>query len=360
MLKTSYLANELEMQAADALSALLGEVPAIKRRKVEAEVRLGDRGIDFLVRIDTTGGRHLLVCEVKSSGQPRNVRAALHQLRSYVAHLGEEATPVFIAPYVSPEARALCREDGVGYLDLHGNARIAFDGVFIERIVEGSPPAERRALKSLFKPKSAQMLRVLLRDPNRAWRVAELAEAAHVSLGHVSNVRAALLERDWAHVSESGLRLSEPDALLNAWRDEYRLPAGERLGFYTTLHGDAFEEAIRPALHTGEESGRVILASFSAARWLAPYGRTGSQYFYADGIGLEKMKTHIKLLPTYKGENIVVILPKDNGLFLDVLEPIIGVFCTSAIQTYLDLTAAGERGREAAEHLRRERLAWRR
>jgi hypothetical protein len=34
------------------------------------------------------------------------------------------------------------------------------------------------------------------------------------------------------------------------------------------------------------------------------------------------------------------------------------VVCTSPVQTYLDLAAAGERGQEAADHLRQERLQW--
>ncbi|MFX7883280.1 hypothetical protein ABTK06_20040, partial [Acinetobacter baumannii] len=70
----------------------------------------------------------------------------------------------------------------------------------------------------------------------------ELAQAAAVSLGHVSNVRTALLERDWAQVAEGGLFLSEPDALLDEWQDAYTPPAGERLAFYTPLHGSAFEQ----------------------------------------------------------------------------------------------------------------------
>jgi hypothetical protein len=49
---------------------------------------------------------------------------------------------------------------------------------------------------------------------------------------------------------------------------------------------------------------------------------------------------------------------KDHGLFLDAVEPAPGVFCTSPVQTYLDLVVAGERPDEAAEHLRQELLAW--
>lgn len=132
-------------------------------------------------------------------------------------------TPVLVAPFLSSVAQALCREQGVGFLDLdlEGNARLAFDAVFIERAVASKPAAERRELKSLFKPKSAQVLTVMLRDPTRSWQVAELAEAADVSLGHVSNVRSGLLDREWAQVSHQGLFLSAPDRLLDAWREAY-------------------------------------------------------------------------------------------------------------------------------------------
>ena len=194
--------------------------------------------------------------------------------------------------------------------------------------------------------------------PSRAWRVTELAEMADVSLGHVSNVRAGLLDREWAQVSDDGLFLSEPEALLDAWRDDYEPPAGKRMNFYTTLHGNAFEEAARRALLSDREPAHAAFASFSAAHWLAPYGRTGTQYFYADDAGLERLQTALKLSSVSKGENVVITLLKDSGPFRDCIEPAPGAICTSPVQTYLDLAAAGERGREAADHLRRERLTW--
>ena len=91
---------------------------------------------------------------------------------------------------------------------------------------------------------------------------------------------------------------------------------------------------------------------------MAPYGRTGTQYFYADDAGLERLHTVLKLSSVSKGENVVVTLLKDPGLFRDTVEPAPSAICTSPVQTYLDLAAAGERGREAADHLRREKLTW--
>lgn len=358
MLKAYNWMKDVEGQAAEALRLLLGQVPVIKLLNVEREALGPDHGVDIVVHIDVSGRRHALICQVKASGQPRYVRMALLQLRNYVIHQVQDATPVFIAPYLSPDAQALCREQEVGFLDLEGNARLIFDGVFIERQVASKPAIDRRELKSLFKPKSAQVLRVMLRDPNRAWRVTELAEIADVSLGHVSNVRTGLLDREWAQVSDDGVFLSEPDALLDEWRDTYEPPAGKRMSFYTALHGSALEEAARRALPSDRGTSSAAFASFSAAQWLAPYGRTGTQYFYADEPGLERLQSALKLSSISKGENVVVTLLADTGLFRDTVEPAPGAICTSLVQTYLDLAAAGERGREAADHLRREKLTW--
>lgn len=358
MLKYADSMKFLEVRAAEALRALLEQVPAIRLVSIEQELSGPDRGVDIVAHVDVSGRHHQLVCEVKSSGQPRHVRMALLQLRNYVVNYETGATPIFIAPYLSPEAQTLCREQSVGFLDLEGNARVLFDGIFIERLVASKPTVERRELKSMFKPKSAQVLRVMLRDPSRAWRVTELADVADVSLGHVSNVRAGLLDREWAQVSDKGMFLSEPDALLDAWRDSYEPPAGKRMSFYTILHGSAFEQAARQILRSDRELGKAAFASFSAARWLAPYGRTGTQYFYADEVGLEQLQIALKLSTASKGENVIVTLLTDHGLFRDTVEAAPGAICTSPTQTYLDLAAAGERGREAAEHLRREKLTW--
>lgn len=351
--------KEIEGKAAGALQALLAQVPGVTVQDIQVEPAGSERGIDILAHIEVSARKHLLVCEVKSSGQPRYVRSALLQLRNCAARLGNDATPIFIAPYLSPDAQALCRENDVGYLDLAGNARVIFDKVFIERLVATKPSVERRELKSLFKPKSAQVLRLMLRDPRRSWRVAELAKAAGVSLGHVSNVRSGLLDREWARVGDGGLHASAPDALLDAWRDAYEPPAGKRIGFYTVMHGSSFEKAARYAL--GKEfrdQPRAAFASFSAAQWLAPYGRIGTHYFYADDIGLDRLRSTLDLSPMSKGENIVITVLNDVGLLRDTVEPASGAICTSPVQTYLDLTSSGERGREAADHLRCELLKW--
>lgn len=358
MLKIVKTPKKTDARAVEALRRLLEKIPILSVEAIDTEPAYGDWEPHLIVRLLVDGRPHLLICEYRSNGQPRYARSALLELQNYLAHRAPQATPVFIAPYLSAAVRLLCEEKNVGYLDLQGNARIVFAGVFIERVMAHKPVAEQRELKSLFRPKSAQVLRVMLREPGRAWRVVELSELSGVSLGHVSNVRSGLIDREWARASDDGLILSQPDALLDAWRDSYTAPPGERLRFYTPLHGNTLEEAARSAMRTDGALGRAAFASFSAARWLSPYGRTSTHYFFADEEGLRKLQTALKLAPAAKGENVIVTVAKDSGLLSDTVEPAPGAFCTSPLQTYLDLSIAGERGAEAAEHLRQEKLSW--
>lgn len=263
MLKPHPAISDID-RASEALRHHLRNVPIVQVLDIEARASARDWGPKLIFRLRVNGQHHLLVCEYKANGQPRFARSATLELREYLARRAPEATPVLIAPYLSPAVRQLCEEKDVGYLDLEGNARIAFGGVFIERQAAARPAAERRELKSLFSPKSAQVLRAILREPGRAWRVAALSEVAGVSLGHVSNVRTGLLNREWARTSDDGLVLSQPDAVLDAWRDSYTAPPGKRLRFYTHLHGSAFENAARTVLRADGEPGRAVFASFSA------------------------------------------------------------------------------------------------
>lgn len=351
--------DEAELRAAKLLEALLHEVPVLKLRQVNVGSQGRDAGIDIMMRVDISGEPHFLICEVKQNGQPRHVREGIHQLQNYIAHFKKPATPVLVAPYFSPVSRELCRNNGVSYLDFEGNAHLAFKTVFIDRMTADKPPSERREFKSLFKPKSGQVLRVLLRDPKKSWRVTDLAEAAHVSLGHVSNVRTALLNREWGEIVPEGLHLTFPDALMDAWKSSYEPPIEQQFRFYTTLHGKAFDASVRQVFESMPRAVQTALASFSAANWIAPYARTSTQFFYTEKRGIDHIQSGLKLSSTAKGENVIITIPKDQGVFFDAYEPAPGLRCTSPIQTYLDLSKGGERGEEAAEHLRRMKLTWR-
>ena len=99
-----------------------------------------------------------------------------------------------------------------------------------------------------------------------------------------------------------------------------------------------------------------MLASYSAAQWLAPYARQATQYFYADQQGAEILKRHLQLQTVQRGENVVVLEPREDDVFSGRVEAAPGIWCSGLMQTWLDLSVAGERGGEAAEHLLQETL----
>src|SRR5262249_39508621 len=158
----------------------------------------------------------------------------------------------------------------------------------------------------------AQVLRVLLSFPDRTWKLTELAQQSGVSIGHVSNVQSSLLDREWAFRSADGLSLSSPRAALDAWSAAYETPLAEDRRFYTTLHGFMLEDALRDLFSSVsmKEKTHIALASFSAAQWISPYGRTPTQYFYADKEMVELLKRALRLSSAAKGENVVVWMPK--------------------------------------------------
>ncbi len=346
------------------LRELLKPVPFVSLgvQSTEPAYAAGSWRPDFSIDLQADGDAWMLVGEIKADGQPRYVRGAALQLRDYVQRFASvdahaRAYPVVIAPFISPASAEICKEAGVGFADLAGNCHLAFGRVYIEKIAAENPFRKRRVQRSLFAAKSARVLRLLLAEPHRLWRVAQLAEHAQVSLGQVSNLRQRLLDEEWAVIEKDGLRISKPRELLAAWRQAYRLDPERSESCYTLLHGEALDKALRTALAEVGRGQHAVLASYSAGGWLAPFARVASLYLYADEQGQAALRKHLKLEPPGKGANVLLMQPKDEGVFLDRVEAAGGIWCTSPIQTYLDLAVSGERGAEAAEHLFNERIA---
>ena len=350
-MKGTITQKELEATAMSAVSDLLRCLPAAKVAPLAAIPRTShDPQVDGLIQVCYGGVTRLLVIEVKAHGAPRFVRSAVYHLESCVARIrqspaqrAEQVVPMLVCPYLSPESRAICRD---------------YDGVYIDRSVSSRPKPETRALRSIFTPKAAAILRALLREPDRPWLVTDLAASAHASLGHVSNVCRALLEREWVDRRDDGIVLTQPDALIQTWRETYRRPRGERFDAYTHVHGRQLDDLVRRALNARSGSPRAIYALASAAQWIAPFSRDPTRSFYSDEAGAQVLRETLDVRPVGTGSNVVVHVITDDSIFDDADEPLPGLFCTSPIVTYLDLWCGNDREREAADHLARKALPW--
>jgi hypothetical protein len=211
---------------------------------------------------------------------------------------------------------------------------------------------------------AARVVRALLRPEHRAKRWTQRDMQMHcqpgVSLGLVNKVVRHLV--DEAYLVEpdgGGFRLADPVKLLFAWRDAYRFDRHQRLGFFTLLQGKKLQEALASLdVHAG---GRAAYASFSAAEFQAPHVRQPKTWLYVAQEELAKLQSLAEAKPVDSGENLVVLLPEDDGVFY--LGESVGegrMPATCAVQTYVDLWHSGGRGQEAAEALMNQRLipAW--
>ena len=134
--------QELRIKAAEALRAVLAEISAVKVREI-GHNPLGAGAADgFRANVEIYGRPHTLACEVVPDAQAARVRGALDRLSNSIAGSDASATPVVIAPHLSAEAQAICTDNGAGFLDLDGNARLWAGEIFI--LKRTIPVAARR------------------------------------------------------------------------------------------------------------------------------------------------------------------------------------------------------------------------
>ena len=330
----------------DALRKCLGDVPFLRSLDIRQEARGPMEHVDLIATLDLPREKVRLLVEVKSSGEPRLARQAVNQLVRYRdAFPGSYA--VFAAPYISAESARICRADGVGFLDLAGNCFLSFGNVFISREGRPNPFSERRGLRSLFRPKAERVHRVLLETPGRAWRTTALAKEAGVSLGHISNVKRLLEDREYIRTGAEGLVLSEPLRLLAKWAQSYDSARSCARGFYTMKTVPEIEQGLAQAC--AEEGILYALTGFSAAARWAPAVKYPRVAAYVSGdIDTIVRRLDLKDVPT--GANLTLLSPYDEGVYYG-LKSVDGVRVVCPVQAYLDVHGQPARGQEAAEAL---------
>jgi len=339
--------QEFEEKATQALRSALDEIAFAQVVEIRRPRDRSEATVDWLARVRLPDRELWLLVEVKSLGEPRLAREAANQILRDRAGF-PEAYGVFIAPWVSPKAAEVCAEAGIGYVDLAGNCRLAFGTVYIEKQGRPNQFAEKRDLRSLYSPKAARVLRVLLHNPHRAWKLQALAEESQVSLGQVHKVKSLMANREWIRVESDGVLLSRPEELLGEWAANYSYRRNSLRQFYSS---EPLSKVENDLASTCAASGvRCALAAFSAAARLAPFVRYQRAHAYLEEVALPEVVKVLRLKEVPSGANLVLWIPYDEGIWYGATE-VGNAVVTSPIQTYLDLHNMHERGEDAADFL---------
>lgn len=347
MLKWQFLMkqpeSEIGIKALEALRTCLRRVPFLTIESVKQGLRTDEMQLDILVKLRIGQERQNIALEVKGNGQPRIVRSAIYQLLRY-----REKNPkvyfVIAAPFISPQSAELCIKEDIGYIDLSGNCRLAFDRVYIEQEGKANPFAVKRDLRSLYSPKGERVLRVLLNNPKKAWRVQSLSAEAIVSLGQVSNVKRLLENREWLMSTDAGLIVGMPDQLLSEWSENYSFSRNKTRNYYTLKTISEIEADLAEICR--EQGMNYALTGFSAAARYAPAVRYQRAMAYI-GDNVNKVAALLSLKEVSSGANVTLLTPYDEGVLYGS-RSIDGIQVASPVQVYLDLLSVKGRGEEAA------------
>lgn len=304
--------------------------------------------------LEGAGVTFLIQC--KSSAGAVEVGAALRQLRENGV-TNSKLVPLLVVPFMGEVGKQLCRQAGVSWLDLSGNAHITTRRLRI--LVDGKPNqfAQRGRPSDPFAPKASRITRVLLLHPEVTVSQVELARKADVDKGFVSRIIKRLEQGGFvAREPDGRIRVDDPGQLLAAWRASYDFFRHHVIrAVVASRSGPDTLPRVSAALHdAGIRHAVTGLAAAWAYTSFAAY-RTATLY-----VARQPDAAAMKLAGAREvssGANLWLVVPNDDGVFAE--ERIVnGTSCVSPLQTYLDLKDQPERAEEAAEALRRIHLPW--
>jgi hypothetical protein len=357
-------AAALEKALAEKLQELLHTVPGISGWEVETNPAPFNRAFDLLARGKSPHGP-IIELWIDCRREPRPSQFP------YVAierEFEKESTKVvrarvFAAPYISPRMADICEDHGWSWFDLAGNCKITVPTfLHIERHGNKRVHETPRPVANLSTPEAGRVIRALLAPENAGFRWTQRRMQVecqpNVSLGLVNKVVRHLSDEAFIELGQDGgFRLRDPLKLLFAWRDVYRFDRHGRRGYFTLLKGKELRDGLASlGVRTG---GFAVYAAFSAADFQAPHVRQPKTWLYVREKEIPKFAKLVEAKPVESGENLVVLIPDDDGIFYMGDGGIMGehrMACTNAVQTYVDLWHAGGRGEEAAEALLEQRL----
>lgn len=336
----------IEKEILKALLVALKDVPFLKTKGVKVTpVSQNATRPDAVLEADLGKKKQKkLFVEIKNIGQPRVVREAINQLLRFTSKQ-PDSYGIVGAPYISPAAAEICEEEGIGYLDLAGNCRLVFDTVYIVREGAKNPFAQKRDLRSLYSPRGTRILRVLLNNPQIAWRTQPLADEAKASVGHVANIKKLLKDREWIIESKDGFRVKEPAGLLTEWSENYSFRKNEVRDFYSMSGIPAVEVGMTDVCT--ESSFQFALTGLSGAARIQPGMRYQRTMAFVSDISGDLIKK-VGLKEVTSGANVTLLIPYDAGVF-NGFRDYDGVPVVSPVQLYLDLKSYKGRGEEAAQ-----------
>ena len=299
--------------------------------------------------------------QLRRSGTLPSVEKAAQRLAEdpNLANSDADAIPLLVVNYLTPKGRQICRERGVSWVDLSGNAHIDSGSLLIHS--EGKANQfKRKTFSNAFGSKGSRVARLLLMHPSEWFLQKDISDATGLSEGYISRIVRSLAQNELVERKPEGrtnkIRVQDPELLLDTWREHYDFQDHRLIkGTVPARSGDQLVHKIAEVL---DEVSMEVAATGLAGAWL--YDQFASfriTTFYIAQPPNQSVKSALGFMEEEPGANTWFVVPNDRGVF-DGKSPVRGISCVHPVQVFLDLKGHPERANEAASHLRQQHLEW--
>jgi len=341
---------KLEGQFAPDILRILRDVDGVT---VEAPSRAGRGDGDAVLRFGPAA--EPVAVEVK-----RRANAATAWQLVQRSRAASDANVLLVAGATTADARAILERHGIALVDGLGNAHVELPGLLLH--TEGRPDrrsdAARPPGRARLAGKGGVAAQALLLEPDRGWKVQDLAGEARISIGLAHRVLARLEAEGLVTVEGSGPRrvrhVADPTALLDLWAEENTDRAVQRVRAYrlareprdlvdtvsARLDGVGIEHAVTGAA-AAARIAPFVTAVPVAEVWL---GSVASPEEAAAATDAELVDT---------GHNLVFVQAGGDEP-LAFRRKVDGGWIVNPFRLFFDLRGDPRRGREQADTLRRE------
>ncbi len=346
--------DSIEKQAITKVPEILAKLLELPEKDVVVVSPESDTGLDFLVKaVDY----HFQV-ECKSSSSRAPLLLALRQITEFRNSFDKDDIPLIVVPYMGRSGMDLCKEHGLSWIDLSGNAHIKAPRLLIH--IEGRPNKFKKAGRpaNVFAPKGARIVRQLLIDPKQGHNQRELSQITGLDEGYTSRIVRRLEELNLIDRDDKGvLKPSNPDELLEAWLETYDFSKHQIIKGHVAARSG--EELLRKMTQILSDQKIDCAATGLAGAWQYTHFTKFRMVtlFLADSPG-KNLFDQLHFREDDRGANTWLVVPNDKGVFHGSSDQD-GIVCVHPVQVFLDLKGHPERAKEAASMVRQEKLKWR-
>lgn len=268
--------------------------------------------VDTLITITPPqqGGGVQLLVEARATFAPRDAEQLFSGVARQLRNLNLNYPILVVAPWLSERTQEVLTTEGINYLDLTGNVRIALNNppVFItHRGAARNPTPSPREPARLKGPKAGRLVRFLI-DVAPPYGVSQIAHATGLAPGYVSRLLTSLDDDALIERARRGeVAAVDIAQLLRRWTQTYDVFRSNETFSFVAPQGP---EAVLSRLGSLSSSSPTVAVtgSFSAIRF-APVAAPSLLVVYCSEPNA--LAEELQLLPADRGSNVALLRPFD-------------------------------------------------